>query len=270
MTVVEAKRYTPALRVGGGGQLGAVPSGSFQWIVHRRRAPVAFLATPLMALGEGDELDARVELGPGASVAVTTQGPTSLLKTGCTVTQRWTLELGQGAHLTFLPWLTIPFPGCRSRVEITARLGPGSSLVAWDTLAVGRVASGERFLFDELRSTWRISGPDGTLLHDRIAVRGCDRAAAEAMLGGRTHLGSLYVAGLAENALPAALVRDALDGRVQLAGVSRPTRDLLVVRALDTAAEKLEQAFWPVVDAARDAAGFEPITPGKVARRWFT
>jgi urease accessory protein len=249
--------------------VGAVSAGSFQWIVHRRTATVAFLATPLMALGDGEELEVTVELDPGASLALTTQGPTALLRTGRASVQRFSLRLAEGAHLTFLPWVTIPFPGALSRLEVDVELGAGASLAAWDVLAVGRVGRGERFRFDELRAAWRIEDASGLVLDDRLRVLGADRALAEAMLAGRSHVGSLYLAGLGEDTLSLTTVRRLLEPRLDLAGASRPAPGLLVARALDHSADRLEQAFWPAIAATRAAAGAPRLAPEAVARRWF-
>ena len=237
--------------------------------MHRRRTPVAFLATPLMALGDGEELHVSVEVEAGASAALTGQGPTTLLRTGQRVVQRWQIRVGEDAHLTLLPWVTIPFPGSRSLTEIEVELAAGASLCAWDLLAVGRVGRGERFVFDELRSSWRIAQHDAPLLDERLLVRGGDRAAAEAMLAGRSHVGSLFLAGFAEELVPLALVRESLDTSLDLAGASRPAPGLVVARALERSADRLEQAFWPLVSAARTAVALPPLDPGHVARRWF-
>lgn len=261
--------HAPSLCVDGSGSIAAVAAGGYEWFVHRGKAPVAFLSTSLAALGEGESLDAGVTVTSGGSATVTTQGPTSLLRTGSAVLQHWALSLEDGAHLTFLPWLTIPFPGSRSGLGVDVRLGADASLIAWEALAVGRVARGERFLFHELRSDWRIEGPGGVLLHDRLAVRGDDRAEASTLLAGRTHLGSLYVAGIDESRLPISSVREALSKRADLAGASRPDPALIVVRALGHGSEELERALWPVVSLARDAAGAPALSPADVARRWF-
>jgi urease accessory protein len=269
MSAAEAARFAPALRVGADGAVDATSSSGFHWIVHRLPTPVVFLTTPLLALGDGEELDASVEVQGQSSIVVTTQGPTLLLRTGATVAQRWSLTLAEGSHLTFLPWLTIPFPGSRSSLRVAARVAAGASLVAWDVLAVGRIARGERFLFDELSSRWVLSDPASVLLEDRLRVRGNDAEPAGATLAGRTHVGSLYVAGVDEAALPVAGVRRLLEGGLELVGASRPTPGTLVVRALDRTAERIEQAFWPVVAAARQAAGVPMLQPGDAARRWF-
>jgi hypothetical protein len=64
-------------------------------------------------------------------------------------------------------------------------------------------------------------------------------------------------------------IRQALESRVELVGVGRPDPLVLVARALDTSAERREHAFFPAVNAAREAAGQPSLTPGDVARRWF-
>jgi urease accessory protein len=259
--------HLPSVRVETDGSVAASAAGGYEWFVHRGRAPVAFLSTSLAALGEGEALDASVAVAARGSATVTTQGPTTLLRTGSSVAQRWTLSLEEGAHLTFLPWLTIPFPGARSQLSVDVHLGAGASLVAWDTLAVGRVARGERFRFDELRSDWRIEGPAGLQLHDRLAVRGDDRAEAATLMAGCTHLGSLYLAGLDEATLPVASVREALGA--DLAGASRLEPGLFVARALGHGSEELERMFWPVVRLARETLGLPALAPADVARRWF-
>ena len=270
MSAPGAIRHAPTLRVGRDEAVAAIPSGYFEWIVHRRGEPVAFLATPLAALGEGEELEVSVELEAGASAAVTTQGPSALLKTRTAVLQRWRIRLGEGAHLTLLPWLALPYPGSRSRIEVHVELAAGASLAAWEILAVGRVALGERFRLEELSSSWRILGPGGVLLlDDRMRVRGDDREDAEAALAGRTHIGTLYLAGFADDALPLGAVRELLEGRLELVGASRPARGLVVARALDRSSERLERGFGPVVAEARRCAGRRRLDATDLARRWF-
>jgi urease accessory protein len=263
-----AATYTPSLRVSRAG-VAAVSSGSFSWVVHRRESPVAFLATPLAALGDGEELHVAVDVEDGVSAALTGQGATTLLKTSQRVVQRWRIRLGEGAHLTFLPWVTIPFPGSRCRTEVDVELAAGASFCAWDVLAAGRVSRGERFALGELHASWRIAGEGASLIDEHLLVRGEDREAAAAMLAGHTHVGSLFLAGVAEELVPLSQVRDELGRSLPLAGATRPAAHLVVARALDRSADRLEQAFWPVLGAARAALGVPRLDPGHVARRWF-
>lgn len=246
-------------------RLGAEPAGAYEWVVHRGAPAVVFLATPLMGLGGGEELDARVSVEPGAAAVVTTQGPTSLLRTERAAAHRWRLEVAAGAHLTHLPWAAVPFAGARASLETHVQLGAGASLVAWELLAAGRVAMGERFRFAELAARYRIAGGE-VLLDERFAVAGVDAAPA---LAGRTHLASLYVAGTAEEALPLARLRELLAGRADLAGASRPHPSLVVVRALDASTERLERALWPLVREARRALGQPELAAAALARRWL-
>lgn len=260
--------YAPSLRVSPDG-VAALSSGSFSWIVHRREASVAFLTTPLAALGDGEELHVSVEVGAGASAVLTGQGPTSLLRSERRVVERWHIRVREGAHVTLLPWVTIPFPGSRCWAEVEVELAHGASVCAWDLLAAGRVGRGERFLFEEFHSSWRLTGTAGRLLDERLLVRGDDRESGAVMLAGRTHVGTLLLAGLDEERLPLGVVRDLLDRSLDLAGASRPAPPLVVVRALEHSADRLERAFWPVVAAAREALAQPLLEPGHVARRWF-
>lgn len=241
----------------------------YEWVVHRRRGPVAFLVTSSMGLGSGEHLDARVELAPHASAVVTAQGPTSLLKTEHAPSYRWSFDLAPGAHVTYVPWVTIPFAGSSAVLDTTVRLASGSSFLAWETVTVGRVAMGERFLFGELRPRWHVATSDESLLDDRLLLYGAARRHGEAMLGGRTYLGSLYAGGWEEAELSVAAVRTALVGRLDLVGVSRPAARLLVVRALHRTAERIERAFWPIVAEARRVRHLGAVRPEDVGRRWF-
>jgi urease accessory protein len=259
----------PALRVEAGGAVAARDSEGYRWVVHRDgRSPVAWLTTPLAGLGAGERLDARVAVAPGAAAVVTAPGPTVWLETATEAVQRWALEVGEGGHLTFLPWVAIPFPGSRSRSEVDVVLAPGAGLVAWETFAAGRVGRGERFRFAELRSAWRVTGPDGVLLDDRLAVTRADAEHAEALLAGRTHVGTLLVGGPAESRLPEEELHELLARSGELGGISRPAPGLLVARLLAGSADRVERALWPLVAAAREAAGQEPLRPERVARRF--
>ncbi|MEA2226529.1 MAG: urease accessory protein [Solirubrobacteraceae bacterium] len=260
-------RYAPALHVTRSAVLPA-GSGPYDWMIHRRALPVVFLTCPLLGLSEPDELAVDVRLDGGTAAVVTTQGPASMLRTREVVRMHHRFRLGAGAHLTYLPWLTIPFPGSRAAVAHDVELAPGASFTAWDTMAVGRVARGERFALHELEARWRVCRDGEPLLDDRLRLRGADPVLAAAAFGGRTHLASVIVAGPDELVLPIELVRGMV-ADLDLVGVSRPVDDVLVVRALADSAERLEQALWPVIAVAHAAAAAPAFTPGDVARRWL-
>lgn len=260
--------HRPSLRFGREGSVAAVPGGCFDWVVHRGRCPVAFLTTSLAGLGAAEQLDASVEVEPAVDGVVTTQGPSSLLRTEVEAVHRWRLRIGRGGHLTFLPWLLLPYPGSLSRCDVAVRLEPEATLCAWDVLAVGRVARGELLALAGLWSAWAIDGPDGRLLDDRLWLDGRLQAEARAALGGSTHVGTLYLAGFPDESLAVDHVRAELRG-LELAGASRPAVGLIVVRALDRSAERIERLFWRLVCLGRARAGVASLSPEAVGRRWL-
>jgi urease accessory protein len=267
VTALATNRAT--LAVEPGGRVAAGARGCFDWVVHHKPEPVAFLVTSLHALGDDEVLDVEVALAPGASAVVTTTGPGVLLRTERPVVQRWRLALGRASTLTLLPWHTLPFAGSRAELAVEATLDRSAVLVAWDVLAAGRVAHGERFAMARLGSAWRLSLGGEIVLDERLRVGAEDAPLAWAATAGRTHVGSLLVAGLADAMLPLDAARALLATSPDLAGASRPAEALLVSRALDRSAERIERGFWPVVLAARGAAGAGSLEPEAIARRWF-
>jgi urease accessory protein len=262
-------RFSPSLQMSASpARLTRVGSGPYDWMIHRRALPIVFLTCPLLGLSEPDALHVDVRLYGGAAAVMTTQGPASMLRTRDTVRLHHRFRLDRGTHLTYLPWLTIPLPGSRAVVSHDVDLAPDTSFVAWDSLAVGRIARGERFVFDQLEARWRIRAGSNLLLDDRLRLNGADRHLSRAAFGDRTHLSSVLVVGPHEDVLPIDVVRRMVAG-LTLAGVSRPLGDLLIVRALDYSAERLEQALWPVVALAHAASGAPAFTSADVARRWF-
>jgi urease accessory protein len=255
------------LRVARDGRIQAGSRGPVHWRLSRRPPAVALLGSPLLGLGAGETLETRIDVEAGASALVTGQGPTALLGGDAASTQDTRIAVGRGAHLTFLPRHVVPYARSRAVLDTVVDLAAGASLAAWDVLATGRTAAGEELLLAALRSTWTLRREGEVLLRDRLALDGERRAQALAMLAGRTHVGTLVLAGIGEDALPIAAVRGALGDALDLAGASRPADGLLVARALATSVERLETALLPVVNMARAAAGQPPVSPHDIGRR---
>jgi urease accessory protein UreH len=255
------------LRVAGDGRIDAGSRGPVHWRLSRRPPAVALLGSPLLGLGAGESLATRIDLEAGASAIVTGQGPTALLAGEPGSTQCTRITVGRDAHLTLLPRHVVPYAGSRAVLDTLVDLAPGATLAAWDVLATGRTGAGEDLLLAALRSTWTLRREGEVLLRDRLHLDGARRAQTAAMLAGRTHLGTLVLAGLDEDALPVAVVRSALEATLDLAGASRPAADLVVVRALAASVERLETALLPVVTMARAAAGQPLVAPHDIGRR---
>jgi urease accessory protein len=102
----------------------------------------------------GDRLALEVEVKPGAASQITTTGATRLYRHRAGAkeseqTNRFTV--GDGALLEYLPDVVIPYARSRHSQQTEFRLGRGSALLWWEVLAPGRLASGERFAFEQLR-----------------------------------------------------------------------------------------------------------------------
>ena len=231
--------------------------------------PTAFLATPLAGLSGGEAVSASVAAEPGAGIVVTSQGPQALLKTESPARYEWLFEVGERATVTFLPWMTIPYPGSKSETRVDVRIAPGGAFVGWDAFAVGRVARGEAYAFDGLASEYRVEAARELLLHERSVLSGSDREQLAAVMAGRTHVGSLYLAGF-EQAIDIQRIRELLRPSTQfLAGATAPDPRLMLVRVLADSGEAIERCLWPVVRAALEARGAGPLDEQRVGRRWM-
>ena len=102
--------------------------------------------------GDHSEIDVRVE--GGARVLVLTQSATRVQPSpdGRTATQDIRLEVEAGGRLEFYPERIIPFAGSSFRQTLWAELEEGAELGLTETLASGRVGSGERLRFREYLS----------------------------------------------------------------------------------------------------------------------
>jgi urease accessory protein len=256
-----------ALHVRDGHRIDGSAHGALGWHVARRAVPVVFLTCPMTGLADGDRSDTLLCVEGSGSVVATTQGVTALLAAETPSTQTVRLRVSGGAHLTYLPRPAVPYAGSRSVLETAAEVDPGASLIAWDTLAVGRAGMGERLDLASLRSGWTLTRGGATILRDRLRLDGEDRLLADAMLAGRTHVGSLVIVGPDDAALGVDEARSCLGERLDLVGVSRPAAGLLVARALDDRSERIEAAFLRVVNSARRALGLTTIAAGDIGRR---
>ncbi len=131
------------------------------------------LLNPTGGLVGGDVVETSVFLGRGSRVCLTTAAATRVYRsTGAPAVQRFSAVLEGDAALEYLPDHLIPSPGARLRQSVEVTLGPGSTLIAVDALAVGRIARGERWRFDELDSEIVVRDPGGLLLRERAVLTG--------------------------------------------------------------------------------------------------
>ena len=135
------------------------------------RCAYTMLVNPSGGLVGGDRLSLMTSIGPGGQVLFSTPSATRVYRTtGPESVQDVVLRIGSNARVEWLPDVTIPFAGSRFRQSIDVSLGPGASLLLWDALACGRVASGERWAFVEYGNQIRIKMAGGGEVLERVAL----------------------------------------------------------------------------------------------------
>jgi urease accessory protein len=139
-------------------------------------AATLLLLNPTGGVVGGDVLDTSVALGAGSRVCLTTPAATRVYRsTGAPAVQRFGAVVGEGARLEYLPDHLIPSPGARLRQVTDVALGPAASLLLSDAWAVGRLARGERWAFEQLDLDLRVHDARGLLLKERCVLGGAPR-----------------------------------------------------------------------------------------------
>ena len=212
------------------------------------------LLNPTGGVFGGDVLETSVTLGPGTHVCLTTPAAARVYRsTGPPAVQRFVARVGESACLEYLPDHVIPSPGARFRQTTEVSLAAGATLLLADAWAVGRVARGEQWRFDELDLGLVVRDERGLLLKERNLL---DRVRRDG-LGGAEGFGYLatFVAvsppteggdGLAQRIFDTLA---ALDGA--RFGVSALGRGGLIARLLCPSAPALEASVCALWAACR-------------------
>lgn len=136
---------------------------------------VVYLRTTGGGLAENDRIRQRITLEAGADATVTTQAATNVHRMNAGLACQWTsFELGEGAHLEYLPGHTTMYGGARL-VQLTEFDVPATaSLIAGEITLAGRLARGEAHQFDALSLAMRVTRDERPLLSDNFVVVGAD------------------------------------------------------------------------------------------------
>ena len=121
----------------------------------------------------GDRLRLHIELGPRAAAQITTTGSTRVYrprKQAADAVQSSEIHLGEEALLEYLPDSVIPFRDARFEQRTDVHLSPGATLLWWEILAPGRVASGESFAYASLRVHTSIRSQGRPIYIDRMRL----------------------------------------------------------------------------------------------------
>jgi urease accessory protein len=159
-TRMSVLRQEPPWRV-----IRAFPNPQNQALVHLHNVSGGIVA--------GDSLHLTLEADPCAQVQVTSTGATRIYRTrpdrsaACLSTS---IRVGEGALLEYLPDMVIPFSGSCFSQSMDVSLGPNAGFIGWETIAAGRVASGEAFGFDSFISECSIRSVARPLALERYTL----------------------------------------------------------------------------------------------------
>ena len=119
----------------------------------------------------GDAITTHTVVGPGASVLLSSPSAARFHPShGRESRLEQTFEVRSGGSLDVFPELSIPQRDSRSFQKTTIRVEPGGELLYLETLAPGRVASGEAFAFDRYAWSTDIAVGDCQVLRERASI----------------------------------------------------------------------------------------------------
>lgn len=183
-TVIARQRSHPPLQIFG--------------LQYNSRGSSAYLqiVNPCGGLFEGDTTEIEVSAGQGTHLYLTTQAATKIYSAehGAVTRQRARLRVASGAILEYFPLPVMPFAGARYLQEMTMQVDPGGVCLVSEVLAPGRLARGERFAYDLVRSrteAWMGAQP---ALFEQMILEPTQRAyTGMGALDGKGYLATLYV-----------------------------------------------------------------------------
>jgi urease accessory protein len=215
-------------------------------------APEAVLLNTAGGVTGGDRLSFAVSVGEGAHAVATTQAAERIYRRHEGIGEiETTLSVAPGAHLDWLPQETIFFDRSALSRTLVADVAADATLLAAETIVLGRAAHGEIVRDCTLRDAWRIRRDGRLVFADGFRFDGDATAimSGRATGSGATAFATLvYVAPDAEARLDAA--RAALDGATAEAGASA-WNGLLTARLLAADGQALRAALVRLVESLR-------------------
>lgn len=116
-----------------------------------------YVQNPSGGLFEGDDHTISLAARPGALVHLTTQAASKAYRTdhGC-ARQRVELAVSRDAFVEYVPDPLIPHAGACFQQNLAAKVELGGAMIIAETVAPGRVASGEAFRYTSLSLCTRV------------------------------------------------------------------------------------------------------------------
>lgn len=227
----------------------------------------AYILHPPGGVAGGDSLHLDVSCDAGAHALLTTPAATKFYRSdGKHARQRQTLRVDPDASLEWLPQESIWFSGARAQVTTRVELARDASFIGWESLCLGRPASGERFTAGQAQlglEIWRGGVP---LLIERLRTAGGDTM-LDSRWGMQGYPFAATLVAVHADQLILDRLRDAVTPHIDGTWAATLIDDLLIARYLGPAAEDMRLALttaWMVLRSA--LLGREPCVP----RIWAT
>ena len=129
---------------------------------------------PPGGIAGGDQLNINASVGPGAWAQLTSPGAAKWYRAAGPAYQNVSLKVAAGATLEWLPQETIVFSAAQAELTTRIDLEGDARLFYWDMVALGRLASGERFERGHFQSRLDIRRDGQLLWHERQRIVGGD------------------------------------------------------------------------------------------------
>jgi len=225
----------------------------------------------------GDRLETVIDVGPMASVQLTTTGATRLYRPRAgdrIAVQTTDVTVATGGLLEYLPDPLIPYAGACYRQEMRFTLADGAGLFWWETLSPGRVAHGESFAYELLEMSVDLTAAGRLISRERARLQPHLRPLSYTIrLGRYSHFCTFYICRVGEpparwvelEAELGALAQACGRGEDTLWGVSALPQHGLCLRGVSRTGRDFPAhliTFWGA--AKRALYGREPLPPRKV------
>ncbi|WP_407570141.1 urease accessory protein UreD [Deinococcus altitudinis] len=151
---------------------------------------MVFIVNPTGGTLGGDTAEVKVSVGPGARALLLTQSAARLQPspTGAEAVQTLRFEVAAGGRLEYYPERVLPFAGSRFAQTMCAELEPGAEFGLCETLATGRVMTGERLRFGRYRSQVEVRQGGRAVYLDRVDLQPAEQPlSAPGLLGGNDY-----------------------------------------------------------------------------------
>ncbi|MEO7190303.1 MAG: urease accessory protein UreD [Vicinamibacterales bacterium] len=161
----------------------AYATSPLRWLMPRNHGHAAWVYSSTFGGGlvDGDALNVQIEVGPAATALLATQASTKIYRSPRGTSSHLQAHVHAGACLVLLPDPVVPFAGARYRQSQQIDVAADASLIVVDWVSSGRVAHGERWLFERLRTSLRVRYDGRLVCHDAVTLDASDGALADRM-----------------------------------------------------------------------------------------